>query len=330
MRQPDQLEWPPSGRHLSAVPSTPEALTPPTDSDGGVFISEAGYETEIVELTAPTCGTQVNITVERPIGAPEDSYKKALMLLHGYGGIETAYEDVRGFAAARGLTAVTWTPTRNQPLRSMFRPDHLLNPYKQTTKCAWGVMRCLLKKEELGIEQFHLAGHSMGGQTAAELAAHKSEHILTLILMAAAGMEEGLNTLRFIPRVGRFATHEGVGIIREDALRSKDPRKAAREIGNYVFRNPILTIGEMLSVSNSNIRPALQVVRDAGVPVASYQFSDDSLLPPQDVDEIVDLSILHPDASVGHTGPQVRHQEVGQQILDIIEHFHPRLKLQAV
>lgn len=298
-------------RHLE-VARTPEELTPPAEIARGVLIYEdytTDEGTRLVRGIASIAGAKVHFTDESPLGIIDH---EPFVIFPGFGGIKPGYKKLRHELAASGRRAVSYAPPRRQGLMASMHPNHLFAPEKLTSKAGYAVARYLLRDEE--VNGLHLAGHSMGGPIATEVAAHK-EGILSVTLLGSAGLEDH-DMMTMGKRMPGFILHELIPAL--PMLRDEFNPSAVGHIAEYGLFNPYLTFGEVRQVSGADARPTIRHLGKLGVAVNVVQMEDDHLFIESNVhnqsSKLVDRYVV---LTGNHLKPQLDPEETANTILEL-------------
>lgn len=174
-----------------------------------------------------------------------------LVLVHGLSGSWRWWSRLLELLAVRRRVHVVDLPPVRHPVRA-------------AELSAW-LVRWL---DAVGLERADIAGHSLGGLVAAELAATHPERVRRLVLVAPAGIPCGRSlTRRAVPLVGTlYAVRRSLPMITADALRT-GPLAMARGIA---------------FVSSRDLRADLAGVR---APTLLVWGERDRLVPPRIADE---------------------------------------------
>jgi pimeloyl-ACP methyl ester carboxylesterase len=265
---------------------------------------------------ARIAGAEVAYTYERPLEYITDEVP--LLIVPGYAGIKPAYRRFREEIVQTGKPAITLRPVREQAIAAALHPHYLLHPGALPTRAAYGVLSDI--QEQFDIDQFDIAGHSMGGWVVSLLASRHPAKVRSASFVASAGLEDhSLATL--IGRLPDFMAHEFLPQF--PALAHDSGIRLAAETLHYVWRNPYRTCVEGIGVSSCDIRPTLSHLGELGIKTAIMNFGSDHLIcnltTQTEVGHIVDYCETHPDRSLGHLAPQLQPQVVASRLVDIID-----------
>lgn len=240
---------------------------------------EEPVPTIITPGTAYISGAKVEYKIEQP----EDPDRVvdgdvAVLIEHGYFGIESSYAGPRNAMAQQGRKVVTYGRA-HQSLGRFLHPSQIGKPHRLISQAPLAVIRAL--DTEHSIEAVDAQGHSYGGANALELALHKPDHHRTVTLVASAGTDgHSIGSL----------TKKSPDELRHDIIPSA--LQLARACGFTGLReaieyaaNPIRLVCETFDVANRDIRPHIEtVINDLHIPVAAIAFMDDKLFDPDEVE----------------------------------------------
>jgi pimeloyl-ACP methyl ester carboxylesterase len=264
---------------------------------------------------AKIAGAEVDYTYERPLECITDEVP--LLIVPGYAGIKPAYRRFREEVVQSGKPAITMRPVREQAMVAALHPHYLLHPGALPTRAAYGVLSDVQKKYD--IDEFDVAGHSMGGWIVALLAERHFNKVRSASFVASAGLEDHSLT-RLISRLPDFMAHEFLPNF--PSLAHDTGVRSAIETLHYVWRNPYRTCVEGIGVSNCDIRPTLSHLGELGVKTAIMNFGSDRLIhnhtTQAEAGPLVDYCETHPDRSLGHLAPQLHPDLVASRLTDII------------
>jgi pimeloyl-ACP methyl ester carboxylesterase len=230
--------------------------------------------------------------------------------------------------AVRGVATLRYDPVRrdNDPL--LFR---LLEPQAVHTDTVTALARHVPNNNRLVHEvpeiksydlfrHAHLP-HSMGGHPATEHSSTNKENTDVIINLATVGL--GSPTLAQLARnlpagIPRGIFNEFIPGIFEGYLEVSAVNLASSV--KYFFHNPIRTISEAMSCLTADLRPAIRRLGESGVKTAFIGFERDCLIPPNDeiANDVDRFSVI---PRLGHMAPQVKPNEVANQIVKTIEDF---------
>lgn len=328
-----------SEQHSDAKSSTIADVIPLPKAEGFLFGADTSGEPklEVIEETSREVGpliivkgyariadavTHYTITephpddVEDPIG---------ILIVNGFGGIKEAYTDLDTTFALNGRRSISFKPIRKQGFRGRLDIRHRVNPLKLHSQGAYAVMRAV--QEEHGIEQFDVAGHSLGGVAGTDVARHHPNLVRSLILMGSAGLEDH-NLAVMASRVPAFLRDELVPAL--PILRERYGSSTIVKEFEYLLESPSRTLTEMVAVSRADITNRVRLVGQLGVMTAALQFNEDRLFFTENVRAksawAFDEFRVYSDMLAGHIAPQIDPEGVALETLDIIQ----VLKKQAV
>lgn len=284
----------------------------------------------VVEQLVPTdrlhgvariAGAKVEYTLEQPVEPNGMASQVPILLAHGYGGIKTAYQQLRSHIAQSGKPAITYRPARSMGLVGDLDPRNLLHPEELSGKAAWGVLRDI--RDSLGYEQFDLAGHSMGGRTVADIAVRKPEHVRSAIFIASVGLDEQ-SVPRMIGRALHFLPKELPSVARRSIWDSRG--RIAMESLHYIIRNPQRTLAEGLSAAACNLRAHIEELDEQGTPTAGIQFQNDVFFPfdtiKQASEGLFDVHHVYDNERSDHLTPQADPRGVALAIQRVLDELH--------
>ena len=294
------------------------------------------YETNtepVVDLDIPTtiftgveriAGASVPFTLE----VPDDVLDEVpLGIVHGYGGVESAYAGFRNFVARNGKPAYTYDPPRYQHWWTNLHPDHLTHPDKLLGQAAWAATKGVMRTPNTGLSVSHvdLSGHSMGGPSSTSVAELKPDYIRTIIYNASAGLDgHDLKTM-IKDRLPRFGVKEGLPAIinQEFVLHEIEEAKFALHALGYWVNNPYRALSEGIIVGNCDIRDRVKALSDLHIRTGIIACLDDELVSAEMTEkymsESADEFVILP---YGHLAPQKHPKEVGDAHLKILDAIH--------
>lgn len=300
----------------SKIPSETFELTlVPDEFDTDFVVIDDQDPDAIIEARAPAqdlsavtefAHTRIHYTIKFPRDS-ELVDNIPVILGAGLGAPEMAYDKLSSAIALTGRMAIIYTPPRTQSGARAYMPHDLLHPLDLQSKAIWGVMKAA--KEKIEVDQFHIVGHSTGGQTGSTAALHHPESVRSLILVGSAGLD-GHKLPNMGPRAFRFVRHELVPAI------IKEPTLAIRALLHNA-RSPGRLMREAVAVSNCDTRANIQALRQLHIPVAALQLPDDSFFPLEKqaaTAQIVDDYRSISDPRANHLAPQLKAQEVAEMI----------------
>lgn len=280
--------------------------------EGDFFRIIDQFETECSTVTigfAKIAGAETKFTNERPHQLIDET---PILLVPGFHGIKPGYKKLRGAIVETGRDATTYEPRLMQDLLTSMDPRRLIYPEKLTSKCAYAVMRAL--HQMYGHEKFDLAGHSMGGPIASDIALHKPEMVRSLILLGSAGLEDH-NLISMAQRVSRFITKELIPAAPQ--LRNDFDHRIVGYVIRHSLGNPLLTAREMFDVCGRDIRSNIVKHGTDGIATFVFQFEDDSLFITERVWEQSGHLPDHFEIIQGsnHLAPQLQPDRIGHLIV---------------
>ncbi len=277
--------------------------------------------TERLRGVAEIAGAKVEYTLEQPTDATDQTDDVPILLAHGYGGIKTAYQQLRSNIAQAGKPAITYRPARSMGIVCDLKPTNILHPEELSGKAAWGVLRDI--RDTHGHQQFDLAGHSMGGRTIADIALRKPEHVRSAIFIASVGLDEQ-SVPRMIGRALRFLPKELPSVARRAIWDSRG--RIAMESLHYIARNPQRTLAEGLSAAACNLRASIEDLDEQGTPTAAIQFQDDVFFPfdstKQASENLFDVHHVYDNEKSNHLTPQADPLGVALAIHRVLTELH--------
>lgn len=258
--------------------------------------SEGAFEFYTIHGPASAAGAKCTYQLDVPYEPLDDNVN---VIIYGFAGSDAAY---RGLAKAltteQGLPTLSLQLSRFQHPRAALSRKHLMQPTALTSKLVHAAIGKLPTHDMP--EKVNLFGHSMGGWIGTELAVHKPHLVNTLTLVGSAGLTEH-NILTLGPRFPRL-----VGQIALDLVKERPNALSLRNLydsGRHIASNPMLTLGEMITVANCNIRDRLEggIVPNIVVlhPERDELFDADAVR--GQVDGLVDCHFTMP--GLGHGAP---------------------------
>lgn len=316
---------------ISKLGKTKESTMPatnierqPTNEVVALLPDNGSFEpvpTERLRGVAKIAGAKVEYTLEQPADADDFTDEAPILLAHGYGGIKSAYQQLRTHIAQAGKPAITYRPARSMGLVGDLNPRNLFHPEELSGKAAWSVMRDV--RDALGYEQFDLAGHSMGGRTIADIALLKPEHVRSAIFIASVGLDEQ-SVPRMIGRALHFLPKE-LPSVAGRAISNKQARIALESL-HYIIRNPQRTLAEGLSAAAANLRAHIEELDEQGTPTAAIQFQDDVFFPFDSTrrasQDLFDVHHVYGNEKSNHLTPQVDPLGVSLAIRHVLDKLH--------
>ncbi len=291
---------------------TPEYYQQNPELDSHPLLEEGVFSSQTIEGEVSIAGTDSQYILEVPDNPIDDTVN---VIVYGFAGSEPAY---RGLAKAmteqQGLITLRCKLSRTQKKGASLHPSHLFNPMALSSKIVRGAISAL---PEHGFdERVNLFGHSMGGYIGTHLAHHKPHLVDRLTLFSSAGLiDHSPRTLApGVPKLlGRLATD----LIKLDEF--KPSPKDALHCLKHVIRNPILTIGEMMTVGSCDIRNIISQL-DPSVKLAILQARDDELF---DIKEVTSQVANSTDNfrvvnNVGHASPITHPSLVAREYADLL------------
>lgn len=327
----------PEGGHSSeqrsdAEPNTIADVIPLQKAEGFLFGADTNGEAklEVIEETSREVGSLIIVkgyariadavthyTITEP--HPDDvEDPTGILIVNGFGGIKEAYTDLDTTFALNGRRSISFKPIRKQGYKGRLDIRHRVNPLKLHSQGAYAVMRAV--QEEQGIEQFDVAGHSLGGVAGTDVARHHPNLVRSLILMGSAGLEDH-NLAVMASRVPAFLRDELVPAL--PILRERHGSSTIVKEFEYLLESPSRTLTEMVAVSRADITNRVRLVGQLGVMTAALQFNEDRLFFTENVRTksawAFDEFRVYSDMLAGHIAPQIDPEGVAQETLDIIQ-----------
>lgn len=283
----------------------------------GKIVLNSNSETYIYNGRTSIAAAAIDYTLEIPQDLREDI---PIVFVPGFGGIKPAYKSLRNEIVKAGKPAVSFKPARSQNLGAGYHPKHLFHPERLLQQSTWAVMRDI--EANVGFDKFDLSGHSMGGPAVVGAAMQQTEHVRSIIMVAAAGLNP-VDQLTLGKRFGDFLVTDLMPNIWK--MKVQHESSVAIEAISYFLRNPKRTIGEALAVSGADSRFALRRLGQIGVKTAALQFKNDKIFPVDEVREmsgdVVDM-FIYDDPKAGHVEPQLNPKEVAFEHLSILKQIN--------
>lgn len=301
------------GRRLHVF-RNPEELTPPSELALGVLIYE-DYEsaegTRIRRGVDRIGGAAIHFTDESPLDFEDP---EPILYVPGFYGIKPGYSLPRHHTALRGRRAVTFKVPRSNGL-SGWHPNYLFTPERLTSQAAYAMFRRLLR--DPGVNEVHIAGHSMGGPISAEIADHKPG-VGSVTLIGSAGLEDH-SMFSLARKLPGFFAHEIAPSI--PVLGRDFEVGVVKHMLEYALMNPRLTLGEIRQVTSVDARPTIKrlVSKKKPVPVYAIQMQDDHLFDEPTVHAEVARYVTRYLRVPGiHLKPQLEPEETVDAILEVV------------
>lgn len=318
--------------HSAADKNTIADIIPLQKAEGFLFGADTNGEAklEVIEETSREVGpviivkgyariadavTHYTITEPHPDDVEDPT---GILIVNGFGGIKEAYTDLDTTFALNGRRSISFKPIRKQGYRGRLDIRHRVNPLKLHSQGAYAVMRAV--QEEHGIEQFDVAGHSLGGVAGTDVARHHPNLVRSLILMGSAGLEDH-NLSVMATRIPNFLKDELMPAL--PILRERHGSSTIVKEFEYLLESPSRTLTEMIAVSRADITNRVRLVGQLGVKTAALQFNEDRLFFTENVRTksawAFDEFRVYPDMFAGHIAPQIDPEGVALESLDIIK-----------
>jgi pimeloyl-ACP methyl ester carboxylesterase len=248
-------------------------------------------ETETYRYTDVTKigGAVVRYSLETPADTTDDV---PVVIIPGFCGIRSAYDQLAHALAERGKPAITVQPVRGRLFPASLIPRRPEPVDKLASQAVWGAMRDT--KERHGYETFDVLAHSMGGLIATRLVEHQADSIRSVTYLASAGLDGDHSPRTMLARTLNGGAEDLLALVK--SLKPVSDALASREVLHYVLRNPLRTVREALAVSTCNLTEDVQNVGYLGVKTAALQFAADRYFP---------LSLVE-----AHSGNAFKHFEV--------------------
>lgn len=285
-------------------------------------------ETQRLRGVAKIAGAKVEYTLEQPTDEAVVVDSVPIVLVHGFGGVKTSYRQLRTSLAQMGKPAITYRPARSRGIRGDMSPLNLLYPNKLASQAAWAVMRDI--RADIGHELFDVSGHSMGGQTVANLASHKHEHIRSAIFVASVGL--GNHSLpHMLGRAARFLPQE-LAPSAKHIIESTEPRVALESL-HYWLRNPQRSLAEGLGTAGCNLHERLVEMEKSGIKTAAIQFQNDVFFPLEAAIKhsrhLFHAHHVYEDPGSNHLTPQLDPQGVAGAIISVLGRLYAQAEYPA-
>lgn len=175
-------------RASSRLQGTPELSTPSPEAE--ISYLESLYQRESFD---------VRKLGDRGLGvlyfaSHEPVSEVPLILIPGFSAPRAVYFALAAKMADTGTNTAIYRPQRKQPLGAVLSPHHMRNVLKLQQQTVKNVMETV--REETGITDFALAGHSMGNSIGTGVAHHvmlekprKDLNVVALVSDAGAGLD---------------------------------------------------------------------------------------------------------------------------------------------
>ncbi|WP_417723880.1 alpha/beta fold hydrolase [Salipiger sp.] len=231
-----------------------------------------------------------------PAVVPGGTAGATLVLLHGFGADKTAWRQVRALMP-RGIRTVA--PDLPGHGGQAATPGLSLEDIAADLSA---------RIEALGIEEMHLAGHSLGGAAALALAASGRQVVRSLTLIAPAGLGPEMNR-GFVAGLTEAETPEALDfwlgqMVADAALLPEGFAEAVlAQMARQGTRVPLQRMARNLFPGG---RPAFDLTATLSatdVPLRLIWGREDNVLPPALADRAPDHAALHLLRGVGHVPP---------------------------
>ncbi|MBR0554873.1 alpha/beta fold hydrolase [Ciceribacter sp. L1K23] len=240
-----------------------------------------------------------------------------LVLLHGFGGDGHVWDEV--------VAALAGGP----PLVVYDLPGHGGSVDAENPGGAGRMAKALLSDlSARGISHFHLAGHSLGGATAALIALRAPERVLTATLLAPGGFGPEINhrvLRRFSLSVDRPNLAEALAAMMAegrrplleavDRLWNERQRPGARELLSRVFEAMMRPDGKGGWEQGTIDMSALAQL---SMPVTVVWGDEDAILPVPDETSLPDNLVFRRWTGIGHMLPEEAPDAVADLLKSII------------
>jgi pimeloyl-ACP methyl ester carboxylesterase len=180
-----------------------------------------------------------------------------------FGGLWTTgnlYSGEASATAQSGRRFVTFMTHRHVPLRvQLLDARHRKSPYLRTAQNGRAVIKAVIR--HTGVDRVRASGHSYGGLTLPEMAAHCGEYVESMVLQDPSGIGPhdvrlgDLWSKELMPASSYFRTLEHM------------PPDTMKNVLRHITDNPVLSLREILGLRNPDSRPHLAAAREKGTRV---------------------------------------------------------------
>ncbi len=184
-------------------------------------------------------------------------------------------------------------------------------------------------RDETGHTEFDIYGHSLGGDTAVNVASYlaeqkKDEGVRSVILDGTCGAEDH-DFLEMLGRTKDFGKDELWPSLWPIA-RNNDSRLGAQMLF-HVFRNLPRTLAEGVHAGTTDVRPRLQMLGELGIARAAILSASDTYSPANSVERdsghVFDKIYRREDPFSNHLAPQLDPVGTAIAIANVLDAMHP-------
>ncbi|HVC35944.1 MAG TPA: alpha/beta hydrolase [Candidatus Dormibacteraeota bacterium] len=250
------------------------------------------------------------------------------LIVPGFGGSKWTSKRMRNaFSSEESSAAASYQPARvSSSLESHL--SGLLDAQKLHVDTIGAIIDDLPQNKQLedlpnhsdiSLDKVVLDAHSMGFIAASRYALAHPQNVALINSIAGVGLEE--------PSPGRFARRY-LPAIKDELLPAIMQAQFGEDYSSldiacrairYYGRNPLRTVGEMISCMVADVRPQMTALRILGVKLGMLCLEKDKLLPPklsiEGASQLVDHYEVILDA--GHIAPQTKPLEVAHRLSQI-------------
>lgn len=217
----------------------------------------------------------VSLTYRTPVNESDITDPVPLVIFHGWGGPESAYRRLGEEIARRGKRSVTYGEGRSLGWLGDLNPLNLLKVAELSSKAAWATIKYV--RDEFGHEKSDGYGHSLGTQTAVNVARHKPGHVRALVLDGALGLDDH-SLWEMIGRTGEFGAKEVVPALGRIAW-SHGPRTGWHAL-HYMARHPTRSLAEGLNAGSTSLHSRIEeLVAQHGIGISAIHSPNDTYFP---------------------------------------------------
>lgn len=273
-------------------------------------------------------GMAVNATYTGPANPADLRHDVKVGLAHGWFAPEDAYTGLRQALAQRGVGAFSFDDSRSFGWLGDFNLRNYRHVAEVSSKVAWTAMK-IVDRLTGTPNRFVMYGHSMGGQTATDVATFNPTRVEGVITDGSCGAEKHT----FGDSLGRtrsFASGE---------LRAKAPELILHgpllflpHLAYHALRNPARTLAEGVDAGSTNLRDRWNGLGAVGVRREAIQSRADVYSPVDAVErdnrDVLDGIRRRHSPQSGHLDPQLDPQGTADIIIDILDEWYAQPALE--